>query len=77
MALDEPNEQDVTETIEDITFCMAKTLAAQTGELSLDLSYMGFMLSSEHPLTDPNSSGSCCATSGGTCGSCGSGGGCH
>lgn len=64
MALDEANDQDVTETLGDTTFCMAKELAEQTGEMSLDISYMGFMLTPENPL--PSSGG--CSSCGGGCG---------
>ena len=69
MALDEANDADVTETLEDMTFCMARELSEQTGEMSLDVSYMGFTLTPEHPLEN----------TGGGCSSCGSGcsGGCH
>lgn len=69
MALDEANDQDVTETLEGMTFCMAQELAEKTGAMQLDVSYMGFTLTPEHPLENM----------GGGCSSCGGGcsGGCH
>lgn len=69
MALDEANDQDVTETLEGMTFCMARELSEKTGEMSLDVSYMGFTLTPEHPLE----MGGGCSSCGGSCGS----GGCH
>lgn len=72
MALDGANDMDATEVVGGVTYCMAKELYEQTGELGLDVSYMGFMLSAEHPLPG---SGSC--GSGGCGGGCGSGSCCH
>lgn len=64
MALDEANDQDVTETLEDTLFCMAKELFDQTGDMTIDLSYMGFTLTPEKPLE----MGGGCSTCGGGCG---------
>ncbi len=73
MALDPASDIDEVEEINGITYCIAKPLAAQTGNISVDISYMGFTLTPEHPL--PSSGSSCC--SGGCSGGCGGGeGGC-
>ncbi|MDO5536378.1 MAG: hypothetical protein Q4F72_02455 [Desulfovibrionaceae bacterium] len=62
MALDDANEQDTTEEANGITWCMSRLLAMQTGEVHLDISYMGFVLTPEHELQ----------SAGGGCSSCGS-----
>ncbi len=67
MALDDPNEQDMSEQVNGITYCMSGLLAMQTGEVTVDVSYMGFALTPEHPMQFQG--GSC----GGGCSSCGSG----
>ena len=48
-------------------FCIAKDLLAQIKGVTIDLTYMGFTVDPEVPL----------ASSGGGCGSCGSGCGSH
>lgn len=71
MALDAPNRQDSVEEVGGVTYCMSSLLAVQTGEIELGVSYMGFMLTPEHPLQGGGAS-SC----GGGCSGCGSGGSC-
>ncbi len=68
MALDDPKDNDVTETVSGILYCIEKDLAERTGSISLDLGYMGFLLMPEHPLSDPSQAGGCCSSCGGGCG---------
>ena len=49
MALDEPDDEDETQEVGGITFCMTKDLYQMIGEVSVGLSYMGFTISSERP----------------------------
>lgn len=67
LALDEPTADDNTEELEGYTFCIAKPLAEQTGNIKIDLGPMGFALEPEKPLPKP-AGGSAC---GGCCGGCG------
>lgn len=69
MALDKPNNQDAVEQVEGITYCMSSLLAMQTGEVTIDIGYMGFMLTPEHALQGASScsSGGCSGCSG-SCG---------
>jgi len=51
-----------------LTFCMEKELAASTGGVTVDLSYMGFTVEPVKPLDAPGG-GSCGGScSGGSCG---------
>ncbi len=68
MALDEPGEDDVTETLDGVTFCMQKDLFEKVGSVAVDLGYMGFSITTERPFADPGQSG--CSTCGGGCSSC-------
>lgn len=73
MALDEPDENDVTESVGGILYCMEKDLARMTGSVRLDLSCMGFQLVPERPLNRFLQPGACCSTGCGS-GGCGTGG---
>ncbi len=71
MALDKANEGvDLTEEVNGIVYCMTPELAEMTGAVTLDVSYMGFMLQTERQLPGGGSCGS------GGCSGCGSGGSC-
>ena len=68
LALDAQGSDDIAEEASGYTFCMEKTLHEQTGDISVDLSAMGFSVDSANPM----GIGAGCACSG--CGSgCGSG----
>lgn len=75
LALDEPGTDDTTVEDKGITFCINKELLSSIGSASISLTPMGFIVEPEIPF--PNTGGGCCASNGGVCGSCGSGGGCH
>lgn len=75
LALDEPGTEDATVEDEGILFCINKELLSRIGSASIGLTPMGFIIEPEIPF--PNMGGGCCASNGGVCGSCGSGGGCH
>jgi len=74
MAIDAADENDVSEVIDGIVFCMAKRLYEMVGEVSIDLGYMGFAITTQMPFQAPEGSGGSCSCSGG-CSGCG--GGCH
>lgn len=65
LALDSPESDDTVEEKSGYTFCISNDLFAQTGEISVDLSPMGFSVDSANPISG-----------GGGCSSCGSGGCC-
>ena len=71
LALDEPGEDDETSEDNGLTFCINKELAEKVGAVTINLTYMGFVVESEIPL--PSSGGGCSSC----CGGCGSSGGCH
>lgn len=74
MALDDADDNDVSEEADGIVFCMTKELYEAIGNISVDLSYLGFAITSERPVPDMGG-GSC--SCGGGCSGCGCGGGCH
>lgn len=65
LALDKPGDDDELFEQEGYTFCVSKDLAALTGDISIDLSYMGFVIDSANPVGG-----------GGGCGGCGSSSSC-
>lgn len=65
LALDKPGDDDTVEDLGAYTFCINKELFAQTGDISIDLSYMGFSVDSANPIGG-----------GGGCSGCGSAAGC-
>lgn len=67
MALDESNDQDMTEELNGITFCVAKTLFEKVGNISIDLGYMGFHIQTEFPYADSKAHSSCSSCGGGSC----------
>ena len=64
LALDTPGSDDATEDKDGFTFCISKDLFEQTGDISVDVNYMGFAIDSVN------------AVGGGGCCGCASGGGC-
>ncbi len=62
MALDEPRDSDKVFEDNGFKFCVDSNLYEQVGGIKVDAGYMGFIVESERPLS-----------SGGNCGSCGSG----
>ncbi len=66
MALDSSTPEDMIEEVAGITYCISPDLSAMTGEISLDVSYMGFTLTPEIPLP-----GGACGSTG--CSGCGTG----
>ena len=71
LALDSPTDSDDVFEESAHTFCVSKELSALAGDISIDLSAMGFTVESANPM---GSGGGCggCASSG--CGSSGSSG---
>ncbi|MDR3073951.1 MAG: IscA/HesB family protein [Deltaproteobacteria bacterium] len=67
LALDAPGDEDISEEASGYTFCMEKILHDQTGEISVDLSAMGFSVDSVNPMGGGCGSG--CGGCGGGCGS--------
>ena len=68
MALDEPDDEDETQKVGGITFCMTKDLYQMIGEVSVGLSYMGFTISSESPYSASAPQGhGCSGCSGDSC----------
>ncbi len=65
LALDAPGDDDEVFEEAGYTFCMNKDLFAQTGDISVDVSYMGFSVESANPIGG-----------GGGCSGCPSGGSC-
>ncbi|CAK7035868.1 MAG: hypothetical protein DELT_00561 [Desulfovibrio sp.] len=66
LALDTPDAAaDDTFDQGGYSFCISKELAELTGDISIDLSYMGFMIESANPVGDAGGCSSC----GGGCGS--------
>jgi hypothetical protein len=53
------------------TFLIDKELAAQVGNVKVDMTYYGFVVESENPVSGGES---CSCSSAGSCGSAGSGG---
>ena len=66
--MDDPTDDDNVEEKDGFTFCVSKDLLATIGGVNIDLSYMGFVVEPQIPLTAQGESSSC--------GSCGSGGSC-
>ncbi len=65
LALDEPGDDDEVFKKTQYTFCMNKELLEKTGDVKIDLSYMGFSVESANPIGG-----------GGGCAGCASAGGC-
>jgi len=55
-----------------LTFLVDKELMEQTGNIKIDMTYYGFVVESEKPVSGDGSS--CDCSSSGSCGSAGSGG---
>lgn len=68
LALDTPGDDDQVFQEANHTFCINKELFGQTGDISIDLSYMGFAIDSANPIAGSGGGCSGCASSGG-CGS--------
>lgn len=67
LALDKPGDDDKVEERDNYTFCMDKNLFEATGDISIDLSYMGFAIESDNPVGGGGGCG---------CSGCGSSAGC-
>ncbi|MDL2210606.1 IscA/HesB family protein [Desulfovibrio sp. OttesenSCG-928-O18] len=67
LALDAPGDDDKVEEIGNYTFCIEKDLFEATGDITIDLSYMGFSIESANPLAGGGGCG---------CSGCGSSAGC-
>lgn len=67
LALDTPGDADQTFDEAGYSFCAEKDLLAQTGDISIDVTYMGFAVESANPM---GGGGGCCGcASSGSCGS--------
>ena len=65
LALDTPGDADEVFDASGYTFCIGKDIFEQTGDISIDVTYMGFAVESANPISG-----------GGGCSGCASGGGC-
>ena len=68
MALDEPNDNDETFSVNGFTFVMEKDLKKSAGRIAIDISYMGFVVSSENSVGAGSGKGSCSSCSTSSCG---------
>ena len=67
LALDAPNDDDEVFDAAGYTFCISKDIFAQTGDIAVDVTYMGFSLEPANPI---GGGGGCCGcASSGSCGS--------
>ncbi len=57
LALDTPGDDDEVAELDGFTFCINKDLFAQTGEISVDVTHMGFAVESANPM---GGGGGCC-----------------
>lgn len=64
MALDEPNEQDKTEEQAGYTFCIDAGLLEQVQGVTVDLSYMGFVVKPDVSFADTGGGCSSCSSCG-------------
>ncbi len=62
MALDESNDQDQTEEQGGFTFCINKDLLNQVQGVTIDLTYMGFVVEPEVPLPRSGGCGGSCSS---------------
>jgi len=67
LAMDTPDENDVTCEVDGFTFCLTSHLEEMIGGASIELTQFGFLVTPEKPL--PYQGGGC----GSCCGGCGSG----
>lgn len=65
LALDAASDEDDSYSQGGFTFCMEKSLATTLGDVSIDLTPMGFALESSNPLPAPE--GGCGCSCGGSC----------
>lgn len=73
LVLDGPTDADSAYDVEGFTFCLDKELEETVGDVNIDVTYMGFVMTTERPLPEiPSSCGSCCSS----CGSHAEEGGC-
>ena len=68
LALDDPTTDDAVFENCGYTLCIEKSLYQQSGDISIDMSYMGFIVESALEIPGIGSGG--CASCGGSCGSC-------
>jgi Fe-S cluster assembly iron-binding protein IscA len=66
LALDEPTADDAVFENSGYTLCIGKDLYEQSGDISIDMSYMGFVV--ESALDIPGIGAGGCASCGGGCG---------
>lgn len=59
LALDEPTDEDERVEADGFTFCISKELSSSVGAVTIDLSYMGFVVTSENPLPGGGGCGGC------------------
>ncbi len=69
MALDDPQADDEKFEVDGLTFVVDKALFEAAGDMTVDMGYQGFAITSVNDVT-AGASSSCCSS-----GSCGSGGG--
>lgn len=68
MALDEPNNNDTIVEKNNLTFCIDNELLSSVKSVTVDMTYMGFDIEPEIPLTTDGAGGGCGSCSSGSCG---------
>lgn len=71
MALDEPSADDKVFETDGFKLCINEDLFTTTGNLNIDLTYMGFTVESEIPIEGGGGCGGGCGSGGCGTGSCG------
>ena len=65
LVLDGPTDADSAYEVEGFPFCIDKELEEAVGDVNVDVTYMGFVLTTEKPLPEvPSSCGGCCSSCG-------------
>lgn len=60
MALDEPNETDEILDAQGFTFVVERELYSRAKQIKVDMSYLGFQITSAMPLSDKGGCGGSC-----------------
>lgn len=69
LALDTPNDDDMTFDVKDLSFCMNKELYEAAKNVTIEFSDMGFNVASDLQLGGGGCSPSCCSSCGSGCSS--------
>ncbi len=64
LVLDGPTDADSTYEVEGFPFCIDKELEETVGDVNIDVTYMGFVMTTERPLPESAGCGGCCSSCG-------------